>query len=362
MSAPRVATPSSQCGPGPYLSQMLEDKHLPSQPPPFHPPALHSILPPRSFLASRAAIVPPLMRGQTTAVLLLHLTAVLSSLQPSSCIPLPMGSLHPSIHLFPPIPLFSPPPSSLGLLPLSALLRGKEPCVCCLAACRLLSTNPPLLFFYLKLPSSSSFFLPLIPRCTSSSPPFLSSATFSSYLLLSPSLSPPASNHSPLHLFHSRPPFILHSPSFSPSLPLPLPPSSLPPAGLRSSEQVLSPFDLGAFGLMLSAQLLKQLPPPDASQFGAGAVTYTHTYTYLSLTHTHKHKYSDIQALRCKQAHTQGDVHMCTTTHTEAQCLLAHCITDKANQLLYASLACNPGVCFCSLSKTSQSVAIKGAL
>lgn len=41
---------------------------------------------------------------------------------------------------------------------------------------------------------------------------------------------------------------------------------------------MLSPFDLGAFRLMLSAQLLKQLPPPDASQFGAGVVTYTQTH------------------------------------------------------------------------------------
>lgn len=187
--------------------------------------------------------------------------------------------------------------------------------MCCLAACQLLSSNPPLLFFYLKLPSSSSFFLPLIPRCSSSSPPFLSSATFSSYLPLSPSLSPPASNHSPLHLFHSRPPFILRSPSFSPSLPLPLPPSSLPPAGLRSSEQVLSPFDLGAFGLMLSAQLLKQLPPPDASQFGAGAVTYTHTHTHISLSLTHtqifRHTATQMQA----RSHTRRCAHV--RAHTQ---------------------------------------------
>lgn len=63
---------------------------------------------------------------------------------------------------------------------------------------------------------------------------------------------------------------------------------------------MLSPFDLGAFGLMLSAQLLKQLPPPDASQFGAGVVTYTQTHTYsniqtcsdasvLAHTRTHTH-------------------------------------------------------------------------
>ena len=70
---------------------------------------------------------------------------------------------------------------------------------------------------------------------------------------------------------------------------------------------MLSPFDLGAFGLMLSAQLLKQLPPPDASQFGAGAVTYTHT-----LTHTHVQTYAHSDA----SVHTQGDVRMYTHTNT----------------------------------------------
>lgn len=54
---------------------------------------------------------------------------------------------------------------------------------------------------------------------------------------------------------------------------------------------MLSPFDLGAFGLMLSAQLLKQLPPPDASQFEAGVVTYTQLLTH---THTLVQTFSDV--------------------------------------------------------------------
>lgn len=154
---------------------------------------------------------PPHRRPLLSPAVLLHLSP--HGIPPSINSPL---SSRPSVFT---------PPSSLGLLPLSALLRGKEPCVCCLAACRLLSSNPPLLFSYLKLPSSSSFFLSLIPRCTSSSPPFLSSATFSSYLPLSPSLSPPASNHSPLHLFftpglHSYSALHLSLPPFLPrSLP-----------------------------------------------------------------------------------------------------------------------------------------------
>lgn len=111
---------------------------------------------------------------------------------------------------------------------------------------------------------------------------------------------------------------------------------------------MLSPFDLGAFGLMLSAQLLKQLPPPDASQFGAGVVTYTQTHTH---THIQTSKHAQMQV--CLHMHTR------THTHTQALGLLAHCNTDRANQLLYASLLYNPGVCFCSLSKTSQTVSIK---
>lgn len=73
---------------------------------------------------------------------------------------------------------------------------------------------------------------------------------------------------------------------------------------------MLSPFDLGAFGLMLSAQLLKQLPPPDASQFGAGVVTYTQTHT-----HTH------IQT--SKHAQMQVCLHMHTRTHTHTHKHLA---------------------------------------
>lgn len=68
---------------------------------------------------------------------------------------------------------------------------------------------------------------------------------------------------------------------------------------------MLSPFDLGAFGLMLSAQLLKQLPPPDASQFGAGVVTYTQTHT---------HTYSNIQT--CSDASVLAHAHAHSHTHT----------------------------------------------
>lgn len=68
---------------------------------------------------------------------------------------------------------------------------------------------------------------------------------------------------------------------------------------------MLSPFDLGAFGLMLSAQLLKQLPPPDASQFGAGVVTYTQTHT---------HTYSNIQT--CSDASVLAHAHSHTHTST----------------------------------------------
>lgn len=183
-------------------------------------------------------------------------------------------------------------------------------------------------------------------------PKFFFSATlpssFSFHLPLSPSLFPPASNHQPSISFTP----CLHS-YFALRLSLFHPPSSPPPlilssAGLRSSEQVLSPFDLGAFGLMLSAQLLKQLPPPDASQFGAGVVTYTQTHT---------HTYSNIQT--CSDASVLAHAHAHSHTHTQALGLLAHCNTDRPNQLLYASLLYNPGVCFCSLSKTSQTVSIK---
>lgn len=204
----------------------------------------------------------------------------------------------------------------------------------------------PLLSSYLTLPFSLSF-LHLIP-CFPSLLLFLFPAnflpSFSSYLPLSPSLSPPVSNHSPSISFspslHSC--FLLHlSLSLSLSLLPPSPLISFSP-GLRSSEQVLSPFDLGAFGLMLSAQLLKQLPLPDASQFGAGAVTYTHIHT-----HTHIFKHPNIRtdaAVRTPGTYTH--------THTQTQGLLAHCNAHKANQLLYANLVCNPGVCFCSLSKS----------
>lgn len=232
LSAPRVATPSSQCGPGPYLSQMLEDKHHPSQPPLFHPPALHSILPPRSFLASRAAIVPPLMQGLTAAVLLLHLTAVLSSLQPSSCISLPMGSHHPSIHLFPPVPLFSPLPPRLAYCPFLLCSGGKSPV--CVAWQRagsyrqiLLSFSPTSNFPLPPLFFSLSFLAALRPRLRSSplppSPPTSLCRRRSHHLLLitplSISFSLPASIHTPLSIFLSLPsspaPSLISSPGWA---------------------------------------------------------------------------------------------------------------------------------------------------
>lgn len=174
----------------------------------------------------------------------------------------------------------------------------------CLAVCPLSSFSPHPLLCFLCHPSfvslssltHSVLFTPLL-----SMPKFFFSATlpssFSFHLPLSPSLFPPASNHQPSISFTP----CLHS-YFALRLSLFHPPSSPPPlilssAGLRSSEQVLSPFDLGAFGLMLSAQLLKQLPPPDASQFGAGVVTYTQT-------HTHTHIFKHPNMLRCKCACT----------------------------------------------------------
>lgn len=196
-----------------------------SPPPSTHPP-LHSrcILVPCCFLASGAAITSHSCRS-------CWIDRCCTSVHPPSPAPIPPLSSRPSLSLSlwdPSIHLFTSSLPSLCFHP--SLLawptapfrfaQGKEPRVCCLAACPLLSFPPPLLFSYLILPSSSSF-LPLIPCFALSSPLFLVLATFSSYLPLSPSLSPPASNHSPLHLFHSLPPFILRSPSFSPSLPHP---------------------------------------------------------------------------------------------------------------------------------------------
>lgn len=275
---------------------------------------------------------------------------------------------HPTPHLFPSLCL--PVGSILSPLPLPSLCfspsflvwpiapfrfaQGKE-CRVCIAWQYARSHHflpIPSFAFYAILPSYLSLlslipcFLPLSYLClNSSSPPrslHLSPSTslcphHSFHLLLitnPPSLSLPAFIHTSLCVFLS---------SILPLLP---PPLILSSAGLRSSEQVLSPFDLGAFGLMLSAQLLKQLPPPDASQFGAGVVTYTQTHT-----HTH------IQT--SKHAQMQVCLHTRALTHTQALGLLAHCNTDRANQLLYASLLYNPGVCFCSLSKTSQTVSIK---
>lgn len=182
----------------------------------------------------------------------------------------------------------------------------------CLAVCPLSSFSPHPLLCFLCHPSfvslssltHSVLFTPLLFM-----PKFFFSATlpssFSFHLPLSPSLFPPASNHQPSISFTP----CLHS-YFALRLSLFHPPSSPPPlilssAGLRSSEQVLSPFDLGAFGLMLSAQLLKQLPPPDASQFGAGVVTYTQTHT---------HTYSNIQT--CSDASVLAHAHAHSHTHT----------------------------------------------
>lgn len=181
----------------------------------------------------------------------------------------------------------------------------------CLAVCPLSSFSPHPLLCFLCHPSfvslssltHSVLFTPLL-----SMPKFFFSATlpssFSFHLPLSPSLFPPASNHQPsisftpcLHSYFALRLSLFHPPSSPP------PPLILSSAGLRSSEQVLSPFDLGAFGLMLSAQLLKQLPPPDASQFGAGVVTYTQTHT---------HTYSNIQT--CSDASVLA--HTRTHTHT----------------------------------------------
>lgn len=198
--------------------------------------------------------------------------------------PLPRG-IPPSIHspLSLPSPFIFTPPSLFGPLPLSASLRGKSAaCVAWQHACSHRFPSSPLFYPTSSFPLHSH---PILSICEIL---FLISTTsplsFSSFHPLSLSLSPPASNHSPSISFTA----CLHS-YFAlqpPSLPPPLLLSSS--AGLRSSEQVLSPFDLGAFGLMLSAQLLKQLPLPDASQFGAGAVTYTHTHTHTnSQTYTH---------------------------------------------------------------------------
>lgn len=228
---PQGSRPRAHSTAQPYLSQMLGDKHHPSAS--RHPSdpssPLHSpyILLPCCFLASRAAITSHSCQSCwinrcCSPVYLppsLHSRAILLYLSPCG-IPLSIYSPLPS-----PPSVFAPP-SSLGPLPLSALLRGRSPVCVAWQPARSCCCPPP--FSYLILPSSSSF-LPLIPCSALSAPLFLFPATFSSYVPLSPSLSPPASNHSPLHLFHSLPPFILRALSFSPSLPPSFPPSSHPP-------------------------------------------------------------------------------------------------------------------------------------
>lgn len=146
---------------------------------------------------------------------------------------------------------------------------------------------------------------------------------------------PSQPSHSSLSLPPSPPaPRCSHPPfrSLLPSSSHELPPSSSFSAALRSSEQVLAPFDLGAFGLMLSAQLLKQLPPPDASQFWAGAVTYTQAHTDASCTHTHTHTRTHTSHAARTYAHTTND-------H------LAYCESDKANQLAWTRILVRQ-VCF----------------
>lgn len=137
----------------------------------------------------------------------------------SSCPSLSLSLWDPPIHLFTfslPSLCFHPSLLTWPTAPF-CFAQGKEPRVCvCLAACPLLSFSP-------SCSPTPSF--PLLPLFSLSSLAFLSLSSFYSLppspptFLCPLSHSPPASNHSPLHLFHSLPPFILRSPSLPPSLP-----------------------------------------------------------------------------------------------------------------------------------------------
>lgn len=149
-----------------------------------------------------------------------------SSLSPAVLLPsLPVGSLYPSIHISPSL-YFHP---SLLVWPTAPFrfAQGKECCVC-VAWQHARSHRPPTSttshpsLFSLFPPSSlacSSF--PYHRFCFSSLPPSVDPSPPTSFC-------PRHSLHllliTPLHLFHSLPPFILR---LSPSLP----PSSLPRLG-----------------------------------------------------------------------------------------------------------------------------------
>lgn len=193
---PQGSRPLAQSAVWPYLSQMLQETTISSSLFPLpHPP------PPLSFF--------PLLLLANREVFTSH--SCQSFEAPLSHLPVPLSShtslslsvtVSPSIHLAPPFPIFFTLPLSLAHCPFPLCSGETVPCV-------LPGSLPAVPSF----PSMSPFpfsltFLPLIP-CFPSLLPFLFPAnfpaSFSSYLPLSPSLSPPVSNHSP-------------SISFSPSL------------------------------------------------------------------------------------------------------------------------------------------------
>lgn len=227
---PQVTTQSTQRGPAlfePDVGKQASPTVSLSPTPPTTSLPLHSS--PSLLLGRHMPLMPELRCSSGRIAAVLHRLPS-SSLQQSLSLSFSLWDR--SIHPFtspPPFPLFSPLPPRLAHCPFPLRSGGKS------AVCVLPGSVPaliiPLLFSYLILPSSLSF-PPLIPCFPPLPYPlFLLSATsppsFSSYLPLSPSLSPPASNHSPSISFT----LCLHS-YFILRLSLPPPPSpppSLPP-------------------------------------------------------------------------------------------------------------------------------------
>ena len=201
MSVPRVTTWSTQSGPALFEpdvgKQASPTVSLSSTPHHITPAAFFSCAAARPSPAThvgaptllwtdRCCTSPPALLLSPAVPLSPSLSPCGIALSIRSPLSLPSLCFHPSLLVWPTAPF--------------RFAQGERvPCVCCLAVCPL-SSSPSF------SPTSSFPLLSLFPPLIPCFPPlpyplFLLSATsppsFSLYLPLSPSLSPPASNHSP---------------------------------------------------------------------------------------------------------------------------------------------------------------------
>lgn len=158
----------------PYLSQMLGDRRL--QPSRLPPPFLSCILFLRCCSAGPSRRHRPEHRRTSLSASPLF-SPPFFPLHPS--LSLSITQWDPSLHLSPPLPLFSPLPPCLAHCPFPLRSRERVPCVLPGSVPALIVFSPSTQFFF--------SFLPLIPRSPSFPHPLFSSLPPPSYLSLSPS-------------------------------------------------------------------------------------------------------------------------------------------------------------------------------